>query len=116
MVKRKLTDEEKAEKENDRIIIKIQNIVIGKYAYGYNVYTLIKSEKTGEETARNIKYPANFTEALKLMYDRLLQKKLNERPVEDLENIEKLISLIKSHDKWFEELSDKIIENGGIVE
>ena len=111
MVRRILTEEEKEDAKNDKIILQIQDIVIGKYAYGYHIYTIGVSGK-GEEVIRNKKYPANFTESLKMMHDRLLQKKLNERPVEDLKSIEKLISLIENHDKWFEEIADRLIESG----
>ena len=112
MVKvRKLNEEEK---ENDRTVLRIESVVIGKYAYGYTVYDMVISEKTGEETVRNKRYPANFEEALKMVHERLLRKKLDERPVEDLKSVEKLISLIENHDKWFEEIAQNIIENGGL--
>ena len=110
--KRKLTEEEKEEKENDRIVLRIKNVVIGKYAYGYTVYDMAISEKTGEETVRNKIYPANFTEALKMVYERLFREKLDDRPIEDLNSIEKLIGLIQSHDIWFEGIANKLIENG----
>lgn len=111
-VKRKLTEEEKEEKENDRIVLRIENVVIGKYAYGYTVYDMAISEKTGEETVRNKRYPANFTEALKMTHERLFREKLDERPIEDLKSIEKLIDLVEGHDEWFEGIAKKLIENG----
>lgn len=111
MARGKLTEEEKEDEKNDRIVLQIEDVVIGKYAYGYNIYSLGISEK-GKETIKNKRYPANFTEALKMMHDRLLQKKLNERPVEDLKSIEKLTSLIENHDKWFEEIANRLIESG----
>ena len=91
--RRKLTEEEKEDEKNDKIVLQIQDVVIGRYAYGYNIYTIGMSER-GEGAIKNKRYPANFPNALKMMHDRLLQKKLNERSVEDLKSIEKLISLV----------------------
>lgn len=114
MARKKLTEEELEDNRNDKIILQIQDIVIGKYAYGYHIYTIGVSGK-GEEVIRNKKYPANFTESLKMMHDRLLQKKLNDRPVEDLKNIEKLISIIQAHDEWFGRIAKEMIESGIVV-